>query len=154
MGHKRANWRLRAGAKCADSHHPAHAWVKVPEIPNTKIPLFWYGKQLFPYTLHRMKNLLNTKVSINTENFHPCIWAFYSIQRLCLQKAKALIILCKCAGCIGWSGSSLSTYAWKQVFAWCGQNDDDEDLCSSQNDDDDDLVFEVFQHFLSHIETR
>ena len=35
--------------------------------------LFQNWKLPFPYSLHWMKNLLNTKFSINAENFHSCI---------------------------------------------------------------------------------
>ena len=53
------------------------SWVKVPEIPNTENPLFQYWKLPFPYTLYRIKNLLNTEFSINTENFHPTVLAIF-----------------------------------------------------------------------------
>ena len=39
---------------------------------NTVGMFSWCENYLFPFTLYRMKNFLNTEFSINTENFHPC----------------------------------------------------------------------------------
>ena len=44
---------------------------------------------------------------------------YCGIQWFCKRTVKALVRL---RGCAGWSGPSLSAYAWRQVFAWHGQS--------------------------------